>query len=428
MRLDYRSVLLTINAVQLMAALFVGVYALALRRDGRGAGLWAAGYCLLLVGLILVALRGIIPDLFSILFGNLFLLSSPMLILAGIRQYRGRHTPWPCIAGACGAVLLWVGFFTYILPSTLARLCFFDLSVIAFGAAGAVEIGRKPSPELRVLSRVAAALLLGLASAYLARLLLALLAGAPAELMGAGTAEAAILILGGAMMAGLALALILLHSSILTERLAAASRDNALLVREMAHRTKNDLALVDSLISIEERSRGGGDPIGSARLGALRERIRCLAQAHDRLSRSEDPGRVRLDEYLSVIAEGLPGGLGVRVEMDFARISAPFSFASPLGLAMNELATNALKHAFPEGSGGSIRLSLRLLPGSSSAELEVRDDGVGASWPPERPGLGTLIVQSFASKIGASIAYDFEGGSVFKLRFDLPSEPEGLGA
>lgn len=248
-----------------------------------------------------------------------------------------------------------------------------------------------------------------------------------ADLLASGSWDAVMLALNGGVAATLSIALILLHLSVLNEGLAAAARDRELLVREMAHRTKNDLSLVDSLVSIEQQSRAAADPAGSARLEALRDRIRCLSQAHDRLSHSEEPGMVMLEEYLEVIAEGLPRRDGVSVVIRFARVAAPFSYAAPLGLAMNELATNALKYAFPEGRGGTISLSLRAADpadGRTLAELEVRDDGVGTRWPPEKPGLGTMIVQSFASKVDASIGYSFEGGSVFRLGFSLPNRSD----
>ena len=54
--------------------------------------------------------------------------------------------------------------------------------------------------------------------------------------------------------------------------------------------------------------------------------------------------------------------------------------------------------------------------------LEVRDDGKGASWPAERPGLGSMIIESFARKLGGRLDYSFEGGSVFRLSFVIPAE------
>jgi two-component sensor histidine kinase len=135
-----------------------------------------------------------------------------------------------------------------------------------------------------------------------------------------------------------------------------------------------------------------------------------------------------------VIASSLPARPGIEIERDFKPTTASFGLAAPLGLAMNELATNALKHAFADGERGTLRLSLwteAAEGGAVAAVLEVRDDGKGASWPPERPGLGSLIIESFAGKLGGRVDYSFEGGSVFRLSFAIPPEQSrrrGIGA
>jgi two-component sensor histidine kinase len=427
MRLDYRSVLFSICLIELLVACLAGIYALSARPRRRDLLLWALSYVMLLLGTLLVSLRGLVPDVIGVVLANLLLIGFLLFILAGLRSFRGRRSPWPWMAAAAAIIVAWMSYFSLARPDMLSRLVFYEVSIIALGSWAALEIGRKPGPGLKIVSRVIAVLLLAIAALNLARLILTLSFGVPADLLESGSWDAVMLVFNGAVAATLSIALILLHLSVLNEGLAAAARDRELLVREMAHRTKNDLSLVDSLVSIEQQSRAAADPAGSARLEALRDRIRCLSQAHDRLSHSEEPGMVMLEEYLKVIAEGLPRRDGVSVVIRFARVAAPFSYAAPLGLAMNELATNALKYAFPEGRGGTISLSLRAADpagGRTLAELEVRDDGVGTRWPPEKPGLGTMIVQSFASKVDASIGYSFDGGSVFRLSFSLPSRSD----
>jgi two-component sensor histidine kinase len=142
-----------------------------------------------------------------------------------------------------------------------------------------------------------------------------------------------------------------------------------------------------------------------------------MARAHERLSLSKELGSVRLDEYLEAVAEGLPSRPGVLVQRDFAAAEVPFSLASPLGLVMNELATNALKYAFPEGRVGKISLALRVerKGDEKKLRLEGADDGVGTSWPPKKPGLGFVIVESFAKQLDGRLDYSSAGGSSFSL-------------
>jgi two-component sensor histidine kinase len=423
MRLDVRSVIFSISLIELLVACLLGAYALSAKPHRRELFLWAEAYAMLLVGTLLIFLRGFIPDFVSIVLGNYFLLGFLFFILAGIMYFRGKVPPWPWIALSGAAIVAWMSWFTFARPDMLPRAVLYELVVIAVGTAAALEIGRKPSPGLALASRMVAAILASLVAVNLARLVMVLALSYPVDLMESGSWDAFMLVIMAALVAVLSIALIILHLSSLNAALTASARDRALLVTEMAHRTMNDLSIVDSLISIEERSRAPLDPVGSARLGSLRERIRCLGVAHERLSRSEDPATVRLDEYLSALALGLPVREGVSVTTDFAAAAAPFSRAAPLGLAMNELAANALRYAFPGNRRGSLSLVLRVrnASGKAIAELEVRDDGVGTAWPPPNPGLGTMIVQSFAAKIGAEVAYAFEGGSVFTLSFELPT-------
>ena len=222
--------------------------------------------------------------------------------------------------------------------------------------------------------------------------------------------------LSAASYVGLALSLLFLHSSRLMLELAGAADDKELLFREMAHRTKNDLALVDSFIALEQ---GLSDSEAeAARFDALRERIRCLAEAHSLLSKSDVSGRVGIDLYLDAIAKDLARRDGIRLELDFDKFETDFPLAVNLGLIMNELATNSLKHAFPDGRPGTLRLGLAHK--GQRATLAVSDDGIGTSWPPAKEGLGVAIVKALVAKIEGSLEFADEGGSAWRIDFPLP--------
>ncbi len=442
MRLDFRSVVFSIGFMMLMVAILLSAYALAIKPRRREMYLWSIAFTLLFVGQLTIAFQGILPDFLGIVVADCLLLGSYLFILIGIRRFNGKATPWYLAAAVFAAIAAWMAHFTFAQPSMLHRLVFYDAALVALAAMGSVEVARRKETGANPHSRTASILLCAISLLYLLRLVLTLLFGAPATLMESSSWDALIQALSGGLVSILAITFILIYLSMLNGDLAKAAQERALMVREMAHRTKNDLALVDSLLSIEqsileeEALQGGPDRIGTAaeggnppnmRIGALRERIHCLARAHDRLSRSDDPGAIRLDEYLELIALGLPHGSRVDMVRDFAPTKAPFAFAAPLGLIMNELATNAAKYAFPDGKMGHIRLSLHDSGNAAAGPslrrtmfLEVRDDGIGAGWPPEKQGFGTMIVQAFAAKIEADIAYSFEGGSVFRVRFELP--------
>jgi two-component sensor histidine kinase len=426
MRLDFRSVILACNLLIFFVALLLWIYALTLKRRSPEILAWASAYGAIVVGTLLIILRNSIPVFFSIVLSNLAIVASMVAVRVGVLLFRGRRPRWRLVSIGLAVLFLWACYFTFAEPSLPARFYFYNSCIAGVALWNAITLARRPGPELAVVSRIAASMqaLLGLAS--LSRIVLALAFGLPGDLMAASTWDSILQLLMGLAACILAFSLILMRAERLNAELARAVLDRELLVREMAHRTKNDLALVDSLISLEQGViEAAGDPSsekGIDRLDALRERIRCMGRAHERLSMSKELGTIRLDEYLDAVAEGLPSRLGVEVKRDFAAAEVPFSMAAPLGLVMNELAVNALKHAFPEGRRGKLGLELRIEAeaGEGRLRLEVSDDGVGAAWPPARPGLGSMIVESFAAQLGGRLDYSSEGGSRFVLSFAVP--------
>jgi two-component sensor histidine kinase len=411
--------------MQFLSVFLLGAFAYWGKPRRRELARWTCAYVCVVIGALLISLRGQVPDLLSVILGNCLVLEAPAFILAGVRLIRGKETGWQVFVALAIASLAWFLYFHYARPSILARLVFYDSTYLVIFTAAAVEAAQASAGKFRTISRILGALLGVVAAIALARLAWNLATQGPSLLMSAGRVDSIIIVALGASMSLLAIGFLVFHLTMANQELEASASDRSLLLREMAHRTKNDLLLVDSLISIDQYKIADEDPGGSSRLAALRERIRCVAQAHEGLARSDEPGMVRLDEYLESIAQALQGHGGISVERDFQTATGPFSLAAPLGLVMNELATNAIKYAFPDGRSGRIELSLRIpSPDRGEAELEVRDDGIGSTWPPEKPGLGTAIVQSFVDKIAGTVSYSLEGGSVFRLSFPLATKPD----
>jgi two-component sensor histidine kinase len=427
MRLDLRSIVFDNFLLNTMVSIILGSFAATARPRRAELALWASAYACLVAASISLALRGYIPPFYSIVLGNVAIYAFFLLVIAGIRRFRGEAPRWILSAAFLLAGFAWNAYFSLLRPALMPRFFFYTVITAALSGYAAFLLAWKPREGVAFASRISALPLALICLLSLLRIACAF-GGLPAEIMAAKPWDIAIQAANGVLVSVLAFTLLLLHSARLTEELASSARERELLLRKMAHRTKNDLALVDSLISLEQRSYERALAAGEGReprLDALRERIRCMAEAHDRLSKSETPGTVRLDEYLDAIADGLPLPPGIEIERGFAPVSAPFAYAAPLGLLMNELATNAIKHAFPEGGPGRIRLGLRLLAGASGApgaalSLEVADDGVGTAWPPEKPGLGSMIAEAFARQLGGSLACSREGGSAFRLDFELP--------
>jgi two-component sensor histidine kinase len=149
-----------------------------------------------------------------------------------------------------------------------------------------------------------------------------------------------------------------------------------------------------------------------------------MALIHETLYQSEGLDRVDLGAYLRglvgqlVRSAELEGGR-IAVQVAAERVQVSIDIAMPRGLILNELVSNALKHAFPEGRGGIIRLSVRT-DADSQVILQVRDTGVGL--PPELDprdlrSLGLQLVYSLTEQLNGTLTVDSHGGTAFTLTF-----------
>ncbi len=206
--------------------------------------------------------------------------------------------------------------------------------------------------------------------------------------------------------------------------LKEALNAKALLLGELQHRTMNSFTMMRSLISIEmDRAR---DPALADMLKKLRDRVTVLASLYRQLDISERLEEVRLDEYLQKIAIDLLAGYGaeargILLECSMAPMEIGMERAVPLGLIVNELITDSLKHAFTGGRGGTVALALRRDAGG--AVLTVSDDGIGLppGFTPDRSdGLGLTLVNTLCSQVGGSLEIGPGPGASFSLRFKAP--------
>lgn len=149
------------------------------------------------------------------------------------------------------------------------------------------------------------------------------------------------------------------------------------LLKEVHHRTKNNMQIVSSLLNLEKS--GVDDPAALNAIKNSTHRIHTLALAHEHLYRSEDLVHIELSVYLRSLLSDVwssvaSGDQKLEVDID-SDISVEMDFAIPLGLVLNELVSNAAKHAFTTSSGGHVRVSVHSSDGKLQAE--VLDNGRG---------------------------------------------------
>ena len=182
------------------------------------------------------------------------------------------------------------------------------------------------------------------------------------------------------------------------EQLRAALREKETLLRELYHRTRNNMQVISSMLELQ--AAGVDDPVVQRIVQETRNRIRAMALVHEKLYRSQSLSTIRLDEYIVELVGLLQSTYQVTsnriaLAFDVEPVSTSIDVAMPCSLMVNELVSNALTHAFPGKRAGEIRVSLHR-EGSGSLVLEVSDDGVGQpagfNWrETETLGLQTVV-------------------------------------
>ena len=204
------------------------------------------------------------------------------------------------------------------------------------------------------------------------------------------------------------------------QRLARSLQEREVMLQEIHHRVKNNLQVVSSLLNLQLRRIAPG----SARdaLEDCQRRVTTIALVHEQLYQTRDFSRVTFGDYLRTLVANVvrtaATSTSVRLDLALENVALDVGLAIPCALVVNELVTNALKHAFPGRATGTVRVTFRR--SGSSFELEVGDDGVGL--PTEfdirqASSMGHQVVATLAAQLGASIEVAAYGGATFRLTF-----------
>jgi PAS domain S-box-containing protein len=188
-----------------------------------------------------------------------------------------------------------------------------------------------------------------------------------------------------------------------TADLEAALEAKTMLLHEVDHRVKNNLTMIGSLLRLQARSIA--DKTISAKLDTMLERIDALATVHRRLYQSEDISRFDVGAFTENLVSDVVGASGrsdIKINIEVEPIAVPSGRAAALGLVLNEVLTNAIKHAFSDGRAGELTVSTRSV--GDDAVIKIADDGPGiSSSPPTSDGLGVTLIKRLSRQVGASV-------------------------
>jgi len=205
------------------------------------------------------------------------------------------------------------------------------------------------------------------------------------------------------------------------EQLRASLREKEVLLKEVHHRVKNNLQIISSLLNLQAQAAPAKE---AAR--ALREsqsRIHSMSLIHEQLYRSDNLASIDFAEYVRELTAHVSRSVGaaaqnVSVVVEVEPVPLPIELAVPSGMIVNELVTNAMEHAFPDGRGGEIRVGFRTY--EQHRELTVCDNGVGLTPPDDKEStasLGLKVVHALAGQMGGKLELKQDGGTQCVVQF-----------
>lgn len=205
------------------------------------------------------------------------------------------------------------------------------------------------------------------------------------------------------------------------QKISRSLREKELLLKEIHHRVKNNLQVVSSLLKLQ--SGYVKDKNSLNLLIDSQNRVRSMALVHQKLYQSKDFSEIDFPEYLKQLSEHLLNVFktksgNINVIVNSANVNLGIDLAVPCGLILNELISNSLKYAFPEGQKGVI--SINFIFNEGCYEILISDNGIG--FPKEvnykeTKSLGLQLVNTLVGQIDGTIMMENTTGTTFKIQF-----------
>jgi len=205
------------------------------------------------------------------------------------------------------------------------------------------------------------------------------------------------------------------------KQLKSSLEEKEMLLKEVHHRVKNNMQVISSLLNLQSDSIK--DPQVFEIFKESRNRVKSMAVIHEKLYKSVDFKHIDFGEYIRNLAADLfksyrskPGDIQLKINVE--NVMLGIDTAIPCGLIINELVSNALKHAFPEGRKGEI--NIELFRNGDKFTLVVGDDGVGLPKGldfRQTESLGLMLVRTLTQQLGGTIELSRNLGTEFKIIF-----------
>lgn len=211
------------------------------------------------------------------------------------------------------------------------------------------------------------------------------------------------------------------------QQLRQSLAEKEALLKEIHHRVKNNLQIVSSLLYLQEDYMQ--DARGVEILRESQNRVKSMALIHEQLYGTADLAKIDFGRYVQGLTANLFDAYGIdpariRLNVQANDIALGVDMAVPCGLIINELVSNALKHAFLPEASGTIDIVIRT-QSAGRIEIVVADDGIGLVEPPadaEKKSLGLRLIDTLTDQLGGSLARTTENGTRFTITLSVPEQ------
>jgi two-component sensor histidine kinase len=211
------------------------------------------------------------------------------------------------------------------------------------------------------------------------------------------------------------------------EALRKSLEEKELLIKEVHHRAKNNLVIIQSLLQLQADR--VTDHTSKSAFAESQERIASIGLIHEFLYKSDDLKHMNISDYIRSLSNQLVkkytmDNCNIRLDMDVEELFLYIEIMIPCGLIINELITNALKYAFPSRTEGTLHVGLkRGTDNSDNIVMTVIDNGIGM---PEGLNicntrtLGMMIIVSLVKQLNGSLELEGSDGTTFKITLRAP--------
>jgi len=199
------------------------------------------------------------------------------------------------------------------------------------------------------------------------------------------------------------------------------NEEKEFLLKEIHHRVKNNLEIVSSLLSLQ--SAQIDDPNITEAIKKSQQRVHSMSMIHQKLYQGKSIAAIEMKDYFVNLGQFLIDSYGAtdRIELKCAMppLELDVDMAVPIGLIVNELLTNAMKYAFPEGCSGQITVDLRKV--DSCLQLTVKDNGIGkvSDGKASGTGFGTQLIDLLTRQLDGKMKLNMNEGTSVSFKFQL---------